>query len=487
MPLHLRISNSSRFILLALFGAGIGLRMLILANQQFDGLYGQDAYAYYDFADELRFAAGTGSAPPAFFWPLGYPAVLAGAFALFGTTPEIGQAVNIVLAALVPLLVYGIARQMNFGQSAAFAAALIVVCCGQVLQSSVVMMADIPALFWATLSACTLLAYRQHRHLHWLIIAAAALALACISRWLYLILFIPFGALYLLMRGSVRHAVMAGLCASLVFLPQFAYSLHSPFPVFNHAWVQGWSPSNAFQREFVNVDGAFTYQQPNAIFYGQPFNDPRYLAPILTPMLVMGLWALRKRGQLLTLLGGWALLPYIFLTGIPYQNIRFPLIVVPATALLCGAGIAYTVKRMPRSFRPLVLGGFVGLSAAWMLGAGTALTRDFIGWQAQDRAVAEWTAGQLPDGVTIYTFDITLTLRHRTSFRVVDLYYETPETLRAKWEYGREDYLLLNLWQLQSQFQGREPYIAAYWLQTYRGLDRLGQYGNYSLFRVRGL
>lgn len=477
-----RPGGSDSFLILALFAAGICLRLMILTTQPFDGLYGQDPFAYYDFAQELRAAVSTGSAPPPFFWPLGYPALLGSAFAIFGTSPEIGQAVNIVLAALLPPLVYVVSRQMAQRRAAAFAAALIMLCGGQILQSSVVLMADIPALFWATLSAATLLAYIRKRHFLWLTIAAVALALACISRWLYLVLIIPYAVLFILQRGKLRHAIIAVLCAVLIFVPQIAFSANSPFPTFNHAWVQGWSPANAFRREFVNVDGTFSYQQINALFYALPFHEPLYLAPIFTPLLIVGLWALRSRPAWLALVGGWALLPYIFLSGIPYQNIRFPLIVIPAVALLCGAGIGYIVRRTTRPLRPLVYGAFVGLGAAWMLGVGVLTTHNFIARQAQDRDVAVWASEHIPAGATVYTIDLTLTLRHRTSLNVIELYYETPETLAERWERGREDYLLVNQWQIENQWRGREPYIATHWLLDHRGAQQLGQNGNYTLF-----
>lgn len=487
IALRLCGSNITLLLFLALFLAGIGLRLLVLANDPFDGLYGQDAYAYYDFAGELRLAANMGSAPPAFFWSLGYPALLAGVFSIFGTSPATGQALNIVLAALLPLLVYIIARQIGLMRPAAFAAALVMLCCGQALQSSIVLMADIPALFWATLSACALLAYLDHRHSGgWLVLSAVALALACISRWIYLILLIPFAALYLSRRGSVHHAIIGGLCAALIFVPQIAYSIRHPTPLLNHAWVQGWSPANALQREFVNLDGTFSYDQVNALFYARAFYEPGYIAPILAPLTIVGLWTLRKRRELFVLLAGWALLPYVFLVGIPYQNVRFALIVTPPTAVLCGAGLERMISHSPR-LRTFLFGAIVGIGSAWMLGAGLTITHSFIQRNTRDLAVAAWLVEQLPEGATVYSFDITLTLQHRTSLTVYDLYYETPASLRAKWQVGRDDYLLVNLWQLHNQWRGREPYNAVAWLQAYRGLDRMGQQGNYTLFRIWGL
>ena len=42
------------------------------------------------------------------------------------------------------------------GEGGALLAGLLMACCGQVVQSSLVVMADVPALFWATLSAVSL-------------------------------------------------------------------------------------------------------------------------------------------------------------------------------------------------------------------------------------------------------------------------------------------------------------------------------------------
>src|SRR5690606_17177217 len=156
-------------------------------------------------------------------------------------------------------------------------------------------------------------------------------------------------------------------------------------------------PENALRSAFVNVDGTFTYSQVNALFYGQIFHDPRFLAPILTPMLLVGLWALRSRLAWLVLLEGWVLLPYAFLIGIPYQNIRFPLIVMPAIAILCGVGVDWVARRTQK-FAPLqtiVYGGVVGLGAVWMLSTGVETTHHFIARQVQDREVAIWASEQL--------------------------------------------------------------------------------------------
>ena len=54
----------------------------------FDGLYGQDAFAYYDYAiGPLRDSLLALQPLPAFFWPPGYPLFVALASLITGPTP----------------------------------------------------------------------------------------------------------------------------------------------------------------------------------------------------------------------------------------------------------------------------------------------------------------------------------------------------------------------------------------------------------------
>ena len=110
----------------------------------------------------------------------------------------------------------------------------------------------------------------------------------------------------------------------------------------------------------------------------------------------------------------------------------------------------------------------------------------FIINQQSDRGVVAWAAAQLPAGARVYTFGITLTLRHYSTFEVYDLYYETPQLLANEWTRGEEDYLLINGWNVVNQWEGRAPHIAYRWLRMERGLVEIGRNGYYTLYRVVG-
>src|SRR5438067_10074917 len=85
----------------------------IAGVRQFDGLYGQDAYAYFDY--------GTGSvrqsilhlAPlAAFFWPPGYPVLVALVSLVIGPVALAGQVVSLLMGALVPVLTALLVREV---------------------------------------------------------------------------------------------------------------------------------------------------------------------------------------------------------------------------------------------------------------------------------------------------------------------------------------------------------------------------------------
>lgn len=493
------------WLAIGLFIVSLFPRLSLLSSTGFDGLYGQDPYAYYNFSRELLYFVQTGNAPGPFFWPVGYPLLLSLLFGLFGTSKAIAQVLSLGAGALLTPLVYGLTRQMGVNRGGAFTAAIVMTVCGQALQSSIVIMADIPALALATMSAFALWRYIKTDKRRWVALAAFLLMWASLGRWLYLALGVPWLILLLLhWRGRVRtqwRRILADCLTSLIvviiiFLPQYIYSQFNPTDGFNHPWVQGWSVENAFQTTFTNIDGTFNYAEPNALFYAKPIFDPTgyYIAPLFSLLIIVGVIRLvwHRYWSQATLLLLWILLPYVFLAGIPYQNIRFPLIIFPAAAIVAGFGVdtlLQIAKRVQVQYRYVfiaILTVLIGLSAlsTWQI-ARTEID-NFITIHQTDKSVAHWTAEQLPEGARLYTFGLTLTLNHYTTLEVYDLFYEIPATLAQRWRRGETDYLLLNVWQIENQWAGMILQANYHWLRDERGLERIGRMGNYTLFRIRG-
>ncbi len=482
---------------LMLLAFAFALTVRIYVTVGFDGLYGQDAYAYYIYAQTLRASISQHSTLPPFFWPLGYPMLLAIGFTIFGTTPLTAQAISLLLGAALAPLVYVLARQIGATHWGALAAGLIMGLCGQAIQSSFVTMSDIPSLFWATLSGVILIHYLRDQRIRWIVLAALTLAIACITRWLYLAL-IPVWAAALLItwrRIRWRETFAAAIAAGLILIPQAAVSVHSPYPVLDHAWVEGWSPLNAFAHEFSNVDGHFVYPQINAQYYAMPYYDAYFLAPLFTPFLLIGLWALRRKRVLLLIVLAWALLPYLFLAGIPYQNIRFPLIIFPAVAALVGLGLDTALRwsaslardhsRAPlQIIRYLIFVVVVVIGLAQMGNIGRQNVRTFINNQQADKTAVAWAIQHIPTGTRLYTFGVTEPLQIYSSLEVHELYDETEASISDQLKNGKESYVFVNAWQIENQFAGHDLQKTFNWMYQYLGLQQLGQIGNYTLYKV---
>lgn len=494
------VHRSDVMLLLLLFVVAWLLRLSYILLTNFDGLYGQDAFAYYDFAHQLRAALHQGQRLGNFFWPLGYPVLLALGFTFLGDHATAGQGINLVLGSTLAPLLFVLARQHNLSRFGAFTTGLLMLVCGQAVQSSLVLMSDIPALTWAVISTIALTHYlNQPSPPHptvdkYLLIAAVTLMLALITRWIYVLLVIPSFLMFLVhTRGRIRWRTQVGVAAAItaILLPQILYSRTNPAPTLNHPWVENWSPVNIARQSFTNVEGYFEFTQINAVFYARPFYDPYYLSPLFTLFLFPGLIGLiRGNLQSGSLIAAWLVLCYLFLAGIPAQNIRFALVFFPPAALAAAAGIDYFVQRFKGHQRHILIRMILliiiiaGVTQTLM--ATNTTIQGFINQQQKDRRAVRWADSVVPVGETIYTFGLTLMLRHDTDLTVYELYDETPESLVAKWQSGRIDYLLVNVWNIEHQWSDRSPQIAYHWLRDERGLIRLGQYGNYTLYRIRG-
>ncbi len=473
--------------IILLFSLALTVRISILAFHGFDGLYGQDAFAYYDFAGDILYFVETLNPPPPFFWSLGYSLQLAIGFGIFGISESVALGISVLMGSSLSALVYILAIQLNLRSPYAFIAGLIMGFSGQAIQSSLVIMSDIPTLFLAITSLISLLHYIKTDKRRWILLCAFTVSLASISRWIYLI----FPAVYVIALAFVwkrdirwKDLILAFLVASIPIIPQIIFNQVNPTPLLDHSWVQGWSPLNALSKDFINIDGTFHYQTINALFYAYPLYDLSYLSPLLTLFVPIGIFNLIRRCKLyqIILLLGLLCLPYLFLVGIPYQNIRFSLILFPAATILIGIGLqSLTNIQHPIRWGVILLAlvGFIHTATN-----GFDYANNFIEHHQSEKEIITWLDEKVPDTATLYTMGSTLTLEHYTDISIIEIFYETPNTLKQRWFKGRADYLLLNLWQIENQWQGRDPQFNYHWFRDERGLTEIGKFRNLTLFEA---
>lgn len=484
---------------------------LIALSRRFDGLYGQDPFAYYDYAvGPLRASLSDFAAPPPFHWPPGYPLLVALASFITGPQPLAGQAVSLLAGALVPLLTALLAREVwppsrssyhgDMSPRAAltvpFIAGALVACAPQLWQSSIVVMSDTAGLAAATGGAWALLRYGRTRRGGWLALAAVCLACAILTRWAYALVALPCVAYtgWLVARSvgperlrMVRHAIGAGAFGAALLAPLIWAALPALLPAASRdpsfaadLLVYRWRPLNMVRRDFATADGRLTYILPNGVYYATLLARPLYFTPVLAWPLLLGLWrALRRPTPQLLLITGWLAVVLAFHAGTPWQNVRFALACAPPCAILIALGLASIHERGGRPARLAAI-TLLALGLAWMLVTGPQLLDNFIDRKEADVAVARTIAA--PPDARLLTFGLTLTLRHYTSYEVIDLSTVDPAALAFLLADTRPTLVLLDVTNIERQW-GDRPLGANYrWLRDHGTLTPAAKHGRYTLF-----
>ncbi|MGI9147378.1 MAG: hypothetical protein ACR2IK_12620 [Chloroflexota bacterium] len=472
----------------------------IAAMRGFDGLYGQDAYAYFDYGAVSVRQSFLHLAPlEAFFWPPGYPLLVALASMPLGQRPFAGQAVSLLMGALVPVFTaYLVLALWPTKRTWPILAGLLAGLCGQLWQSSIVVMADTTGLALATLSAVALVRYRQSSQLRWLLIASAAIAYATLARWIYGLVGIPFAAyaLWALPRarpGSALVHVLAGLVLIAAVLgPVLGPPLlglvsrpSEPAPFAGNLQVYTWSPANALRRDFETADGHLAYPLPNGVYYAIAPANLGFFGPMLAPWIAVGLWAAVREWPRPTLLliVGWASVVYAFHAGAPWQNFRFALAYLPPLAILVGAGLAWTSRRLNRRTGVLVaMYGILGLLVT--AGGAVRLVHDFIDRKDEDLALVRWVQGSTPAGAHLLSFGPTLAFRQYTSLPTFDLFDLTPAEVDSVLAAPGPTYALVDQHNLEEQWRDKAPALNWDRVRDSAGVSQVGNRGSFSLFRV---
>jgi 4-amino-4-deoxy-L-arabinose transferase-like glycosyltransferase len=497
--------NKYTVLLLLFLLAVLLLGLAMSALRHFDGLYGQDAFAYYEYATGPLRESMPGTLPP-FFWPPGYPLLVLLMSFLVGTDPLAGQLVSLLAGMLAPLFTAFLAREVwpetRSPWLAPLVAGLLVAFAGQLWQSSVVVMTDTTGLAAVTLGMWALARYgrddQEPRAIFWLLLAAAAMAFAVLTRWAFALIALPATAYALvILFGRPRataagHALAAAIIVLLVLSPVLGPVIHflggttggqASFVV--DLEVVTWSPLNALRRDFVNSDGYLHYRWPNGLYYALTPAHRYYFTPWLAPLLLPGLWAVLRRrttAQLLLLLG-WAGVVYAFLAGIPWQNFRFTLTYLPPLAILAAIGFATVWRWLPGRLNWLLLPYL--LAGLGLMGWGGAqLTGDFITRKEADLQTVAWVEGRTPASARLLTFGVTLTFQHYSHLETLELYSLTPADLEVLVADDRPTFLLLDVANIESQWSGRSPETNFRWLREGPGLVEVGVQRSFTLFRV---
>jgi hypothetical protein len=490
-----------------LFLLALALRVFWILYYQFDGLYGQDAYAYYQYARELHRALAQFQPPPPFWWPLGYPALLVPAFAVGGSETPFAQHLTVLCGALIAPLAYALTREAaprGYKIAAGWVAGLICAVGGQAVQSSVVIMADVPALMWAALASWLLLRHVSTRSIWTLVLASIAVGLSVWTRWQNLIFAAVWFAAWLSAQFTPSPSVNDGPSAwrapaisttlfrallivgiiTLVLLPQFLSTTAAAAPFAGSSWLEGWRPQNAIFTSFDTVDGHFDYTLPVALFYAQVFVHPAYNVILLLPFFLLGAYVLlrnfRSMPPAAVLLLGWILAMYLFLAGIPYQNFRFPLGFFVPVAAVTGIGAGFLWHRWRASRTRWLLVAWIGLALAVMVFWQPRVLAPVIEIKRHELARMSTLHLYMGAGDRVWTLGFSGALNDSVPVNARELWGVTLDDIKS----NRTSYLYIDVPNIESQWSGREPQQLYHALRDANMLQELAQIEGWTLFEI---
>jgi 4-amino-4-deoxy-L-arabinose transferase-like glycosyltransferase len=481
--------------------------LAILALTRFDGLYGQDSFAYFHYATgPLRQSLERWQLAPPFFWPPGYPLMVAAMSGVVGVASMAGQIVSVAAGTAVPAFTILLARELGTDERAgsprhrwvpvSLLAGLIVAVTGQLLQSSLVVMADTLGLAAATAGAWALARYRRTGAARWLLLSALGFAWAILTRWIYGLVAVPFAiwGLMLLGRRPARIALLHGAAAAMVGIVVLAPTIvpavvgligggNAPFA--GDLQVYSWSPLNALRATFTTGDGQLAYNLPTGLYYALAPATWWYFSPLLAALIAPGVWAVVRRTRIpaLGILVAWAAIVLVFHAGAPWQNPRFALAYLPPLAILAALGYDQLRRASHAQVRRA--------AAAWLLAglalaaAGSAvLTQEFIERKQSDLAMVRWADGLAPVNGQLLAFGLTPTFQEYGRLQTLDLSEVGTERIASLLSDGRPTLVLVDVNALERQWMGRAPWERFHELLAAPGLTPLGTRAGYTLFAV---
>ena len=477
--------------------------LLIARSHGFDGLYGQDAFGYSDFAlGPLRDALLAGRPVPAYPLPPGYPLLIAVASLVVGPFDGLGQLVSLLAGAaaagLIALLILEIRPGVD--RRVALLAGLIAAVAGQLWVSSGVAMSDTPALAAATLGALAACRFHRTGRGRWLLLAAAALALAVEIRLVYGVVAAVFAVLALSRlrmdgaaapRSSLGLAAAAAVVVIAVLAPSLgpiisALARGDELPFLVELGVARFDLLTPFRSSFETADGHLEYRFPMAAWLAaQPF-QPYWLGglALFIPLgLVEVLRSRRPRAVEVAVLLAWPGLMALVLVMYPYQNTRFTMALLPPLAILAAIGVAWTWARLESRPRLRRAGG--GLVIALLVVNAALAWRHadaFAVRQATDLAAIRSLAAQVPAEARVISLGATPALRH-DGFDVVELYYLDAADVEALVA-GGVTFVLVDAAALATQWAGTSPGIAFDRLRSTGDLVEIDGAGSWTLFRA---
>jgi len=278
------------------------------------------------------------------------------------------------------------------------------------------------------------------------------------------------------------YAVITGF---IIFLPQLLYIIKYGIPYFRYkgetpTWASSWNPLNIFRSDFFTVEGSLHYRLINGLFYMSPAFQPLLLS-IFGLTFISGLYKSIKNlnRTLLIFLVIWIAVYIIYLSGSPYQSIRYTLCFFPAIIILSVYGLAeMNIKRFYKSV--YVISGLILLSAYSFYDFSKFAER-----KNKEMECVAWVKDHVPAGSDLFTFEVTGAVKYYTGLDAKEYHSYYYSDIKLLTDTTKEKtYLLLPVVRINTQWKGLPIERSFDSLKNYLNPISLGKVNDYEGFLI---
>lgn len=452
--------------------------LFILRLAGFDGMTGQDSYAYVDYAKKIVEGIKTGTHPGDFFWPAGYPLLGVLLKPLIPFMDLSLQLIGVISLALTLHLIYKLLIQLHGPEQKNSPLAYLFIFglfTPYFLRQSLLTMSDLPAAGIFTGGIYYTRYYVQNGQLKHLSLAVLCFFYSAFIRFPAGVIALPF--LLWLIFSWVKHGhpfkqlivllIPLGIGALYFFFKEGSVFLTD----------RSWSINYLFTTVFQTREGIIKTTFPNIIMVFSPFAHYGFMLPGFI-FILLGLKEIRTN-QLLWLIAASYLLYALFIGSYEGQQKRHLIMAFPLVLILCFAGFNLVITKISAHYRSvlfiLLLGVQLILSLLSFQGvySRSKLERTIT----KDLFTRFKTANQ---DIILYSFDIDVALKSRGV--PMDFYNFWMQDFN---EFIAGAYVLFNEHQLKGQWKGTR--VMHNWenLKAWHHLTVVTEYpGQWSLYQI---
>lgn len=344
-------------IFFALLGIG-SLLFIILRVIGFDGLYGQDAYEYIHQAKEVKHALLNLSKPNDFYWAPGYPLFVAIIDLIVGNINLSAQILSVITWSITVFFCWKAFVGIKPSKFSLVLTVVIVGLSAYFFRVFFTSMSDGLMTMAITCAIYCLKRYRQRLESIYSLGAVFFSSMAVFTRYAAL----PIGALIvcycfvLMLRDKKwKASILSASILAVSVLVFFTLKTNSADQIVQNSIIKNWSFSNYWSTTFTNNQGNLNYFVPNIVYVTYPFTHLGFVW-VSIPVILLGIIkGVKPQFPWLIIVASVYLL---FLAGIPFQNKRFLVPVIPMVFIFL---VPYFVNYLQKSNKKVILFSIITL------------------------------------------------------------------------------------------------------------------------------